>query len=117
MSTRPQNLVKIREWIDADGPEPKGGWEWPSPPEYVESRVEGSLRADILAKLGRPADDSCEVRIVEGVIEGGYSEYTVEHDYDIEVWIHEGSQSQRVFETSSWESDSSLASFLKWVSA
>lgn len=110
------SMTKIREWVDADGPEPEGGWEWPSPPAYTEWRVEGQMRADVLARIGRSADDPCVVRLVEGVTEGGYSEYTVEHDYPIEVWVDDDGQSQRVYETETWDSDTSLSDFTNWLS-
>ena len=109
------DIIKVREWVDSDEPEPADGWEWPHPPVCIESRVEGQLRAHILAKLGRPTDDTATVRIVESEIEGGYSEFTVEVDYDIEVWIDDGGQSQRVFDTMTWSRDSSLAAFLAWA--
>jgi hypothetical protein len=80
------DITKIREWVDADEPEPEDGWDWPHPPVNVESLATGDLRAAILAKLGRPADDSCEVRLMESEIEGGWSEFTIETDYEIEVW-------------------------------
>jgi len=103
-------LVKIREWTDGED-----DGEWPAPPEYVEYRVEGQMRSDVLVRLGRPADDPCEVRLIHGVIEGGYSEYTVEHDYPIEVWIHEGRQSQKVFDAWGWSKESGVAALLRWL--
>lgn len=111
-------LVKIREWVEDDGYEKNddGYFDWPAPPEYTEYRVEGKMRADVLAKIGRAPDDPCTVRLIEGVIEGGYSEYTVEHDYPIEVWVDDDEgQSQRVFEHTACWSDDALAAFLKWV--
>jgi len=109
------DIIKLREYVDSDDPEPKDGWEWPHPPICIESRIEGDLRARILANLGRPADDVCEVRIIESEIEGGWSEFTVEVDYDIEVWIHEGRQAQRVWETAGWDKDWTMAEFLRWT--
>ena len=109
------DIIKIREWLDTEETEPEDGWEWPHPPICVESRIEGDLRAAILAKIGRPADDTAEVRIVESEIEGGWSEFTVEVDHDIEVWLHEGRQAQKVFDATDWTADASMAAFLKWA--
>lgn len=105
-------LVKLREWVEYEAEDPDA---WPRPPEYTEYRVEGQMRADVLARLGRSANDTCEVRLIEGVIEGGYSEYTVEYDYPIEVWVHEGRQAQKVFDHTAYWHDAAMAAFLKWV--
>lgn len=108
-------LVKIREWIDTEGREPDkdGYYDWPSPPEYTEYRVVGQMRADVLARLGRTVDDPCEVRLIEGVIEGGWSEYTVEFDYPLEVWVDDAGQSQRVFDHDGY--NKGLPAFLCWL--
>lgn len=111
------DITKIREWIDTDEQEPEHGWEWPHPPICVESRVTGDLRDRILRKIGRDTDDAVEVRIIELEIEGGYSEYTVEHDFDIEVWLHEGRQSQKVWDSTAWSYDRAMADFIKWTEA
>lgn len=115
-------LTKIREWEDSEGhaladpDHPEWGWAWPAPPQYVEYRVEGQMRLDVLTRLGRAADDPCDVRLIQGVIEGGWSEYTVEHDYPIEVWVHENRQSQKVWSSDyEWDKDAALAAFVKWV--
>ena len=106
-------ITKIREWVDSDEPEPEGGWDFPAPPVNVESLISGDLRARILAKLER-ADDGCEVKLVETEIEGGYSEFTREYDYEIAVWIGE----QRVWHhDASWTAEDSMAAFLNWVAA
>lgn len=105
-----QFLTKIREWVDGEDT-----GEWPAPPEYTEYRVGGQMRLDVLARLGRAADDPCDVRMIQGVIEGGYSEFTVEHDYPIEVWVHEGKQAQKVFDYETYWQDDSLAAFLRWI--
>lgn len=107
------DIIKIREWIDSDEPEPADGWDWPHPPVYIESRIVGNLRRDILAKFDRNEDDACEVRIIEGEIEGGYSEYTSEMDYSIEVWLDEGRQSQKVREFDSYSNP--MPAFLAWI--
>lgn len=111
-------LIKIREWVDDEGREPDqhGDYEWPSPPEYTEYSVAGQMRADVLAKLNRPANDPCGIRLIQGVIEGGYSEFTVEHDYPIEVWIDDEGQSQRIFHHEyAYSHEGALAEFLKWL--
>lgn len=118
MSGERTDFIVLRRWEDLEGHEKDkwGDWVWPPPPEFVESRIEGRLREDILNRLARPIDDACEVRIIESEIEGGYSEYTVEVEYGIEVWIHEGRQSQKVWENDyAYSSENSLASLLKWI--
>lgn len=111
------DITKIRDWEDTDGCErdPRGEWYWPGPSELVESRVSGDLRTSILTKLGRAIDDPCDVRIIERFTIVGYSEYTEEHYFDVEVWIHEGRQSQRVYETTSYAGDKALAQFIEWA--
>lgn len=108
-----KNLTKIREWTEFDGSDPD---EWPAPPQYTEYRAEGQMRSDILARLDRPADDPSTIRVVTGVIEGGYSEYTVEHDYPIEVWIDGDGQSQRVFDHESSSEGQCLPALMRWIS-
>lgn len=108
------SLTKLREWDDEPN-NPDDPDEWPSPPSHIEYRVEGQMRADILARLGREASDRCEVRLIESDIEGGWSEYTVEWDYEIEVWVHEGGQAQRVYERSHWSAEDRLPDFIKWI--
>lgn len=116
MSLTDKNLTLIREWVDTDEPEPEDGWEWPAPSEWAEYRVEGQMRADVLARLGRPADDSCQVRLISGWVEGGYSEFTVEHDYPIEVWVDDDRQSQKVYsDDDAWDEGRALAGFLRWL--
>lgn len=110
------DMVKIREWVDSDDPEPEDGWEWPHPPYCVESRVQGDLRSRVLTKLGRPVDDPCEIRLIERDCEGGWSEFTAESWFDLEVWVHEGRQAQRVWETTDqWNQENGLAALLKWT--
>ena len=108
------DIVKIREWVDSDEPEPADGWEWPHPPICVRSRIQGDLRARILAKLGHPADSKAVVEIEESESEGGYSEYTIEEYHTIEVWVIEGRQSQKVFSEDDYRGGSPMAAFLKW---
>lgn len=112
-------LTKLRDWTDDEGREPdeNGTYEWPAPPEYTEYRVEGQMRSDVLTRIGRPSDDTCEVRLIEGSIEGGYSEWTVEFDYPIEVWIHEDRQSQKVYDDTTYWQDDAFAGFLRWLLA
>lgn len=105
-----QDLIRMREWTDGEDT-----GEWPAPPEYTEYRVEGQMRLDVLKRVGRDAGDPAVVRLIEGVIEGGYSEYTVEHDYPIEVWVDDDGQSQRVFDYEAYWSSDSMAAFLRWL--
>lgn len=113
------DIVKIREWVDDEGREgerdSEDGYDWPAPPEYVESSVEGELRLAVLRKIGREDDTDATVRIIEGAIEGGWSEFTVEMDYDIEVWVDHGRQSQRVFQADGYHDGGALADFLRWA--
>jgi hypothetical protein len=105
-------LTLIREWTDGED-----NGEWPAPPAYSEYRVGGQMRLDVLSRIGRAADDSCDIRMVEGVIEGGWSEFTVEHDYELEVWVYEGRRGQRVFKEDAYSHDGAMAAFLKWIAA
>lgn len=110
------DIVKIREWEDADEPMPEEGWDWPHPPYCIESRVEGDLRRRVLANVGRTADEPCEVRLIERECEGGWSEYTSETWFEMELWLDEGRQSQRIWSTDyEWSQESGLAALLKWT--
>lgn len=124
MTEQRVDLVKLREWEEPDpevhrreswDPE---SWAWPAPPTKVESRIEGRLRAEVLVRLGRPTDDPAELRLVEISAEGGFSEFTVETDFELELWIHEGQQAQLVW-SADWihaaSSESVLSAFIRWV--
>lgn len=119
--TDTSDITKIREWEDVDGHElydpadPDSGYRWPGPDQCIESRISGALRQQILRNLGRAPDDTCDIRLVERTIEGGYSEFTVEHDYEIEVWVQEGRQAQRVWSNDSIFNRSTMAAFLDWA--
>lgn len=108
------DIVKLREWADDDGWD---GESWPEPPSYIESRIDGDLRARILAKIGRPTGDPCELRIIEGQVPGGWSEYTPETDCDITVQAHnpDGTVEQLFVSATSYSTDYALSEFLKWA--
>ena len=113
-ATESENLVEIASWIEPDDgqdPDDDGYYDWPAPPAYTKYAVTGNMRADVLRKLGRLPDDPCEITLVEGTIEGGYSEYTVEHDYTIEVVV----DGELVFEAETYWHGSALPKFLEWV--
>lgn len=118
MSSERENLTKVKEWIDIEGHERDeyGDWHWPDPPSFIESVAGGNLRADILRRLGRSDDEGLRVHLIESEITGGYSEYTVEMDYGVEVWLHEGRQSQRVFESDMhYVEENAFAALMKWI--
>lgn len=105
------DIVKIHEWTDTDGhtPNEDGGYDWPYPTEVIESEVVGDLREKVLTRTDRFDGD---VRIVERVVSGGYSEYTQENDYEFEVVV-DGVQ---VWDSSGyWGPESNLADFLAWL--
>lgn len=113
------DITKVRSFEEVD-PEihtrdENGDWRWPGPPECVESMITGDLRTRILSRLGRAADDACYLRLIERDTTGGWSEFTVEMDYDIEVWLDEGRQSQRLFETTTYAPDKRMKAFLDWT--
>lgn len=109
------DIVERVWYYDTEEAEPEEGWNWPAPTKVIESVVEGALRADVLARLAMPADSAVVVRTVERETEGGYSEWTVEFDYELEVWLDEGRQSQRVFSTEAYWSGSTLEKLLAWL--
>jgi hypothetical protein len=110
------DITLMRQWVESDQPEPEDGWDWPSPPIHAESSVTGELRTQILVKLGR-ADRDQAVRLIESEIEGGWSEWTAEIDYEIEVWIHEpGKDPERVWNRDTdWNAKDAMSAFLKWA--
>ena len=109
------DITAIRTWVESDEPEPEGGYDWPHPPIYVESAISGELRDRILAKLGRSGDD-IQLRLVESEIEGGWSEFTVKTDYEIEVWLDRpGSEPERVWHRDmDGNAEAAMSAFLKW---
>lgn len=92
------------------------GDEWPTGRHSVVTQVTGEL-AD---KIRQRAERDGRVKIVERGEEGGYSEWTVEWEYDFrvyvgdeEVWSSEAGFSASDFDgPSPW---SPLAYFLAWV--
>jgi hypothetical protein len=105
------DITMIRTWTGPD--ERSEGSDWPAPPIYVESAITGELRSRILAKLGRDGT----LRLIEAEVEGGYSEFTIETDYPIEVWLdREGAEPERVWSREyDWTKESAMAAFLKWA--
>lgn len=78
--------------------------EWPYPTITVESEIMGDLREKIFAKTGLRG----RVTLIESEVSGGYSEYTQETDYGIEVFI-DG--------VHVWSDDyNGQSAFLRWVS-
>lgn len=100
------DIIKMRQWSD----EPEDDY-WPPPPNYVESVVSGQLRTRILELAGL-ADVGQLVTLIEIEIEGGYSEYTIEMDYGIDVLV----DGQKVWSDDTHFSDEqAMAAFLQWV--
>lgn len=98
------DIRKVREVREKDD----GDWEdWPYPILTIESVVSGGLRAIILARLNAP--DTAEVRLIETCVSGGYSEFTQEDDYGIEVLADGASAWKHEYGTSA---ESSMARFL-----
>ena len=94
----------LDEWEDED----ENDGEWPYPTQYKKSRVEGELAEQVRAKLG-VADDA-EVIITEEIISGGWSEYTQENEYNLEV--EAGGASRYLDSGFRWNC---LDQLLKWV--
>lgn len=82
--------------------------EWPYPTITIESEVTGELRDKILAKTGRDGT----VTLLETEVSGGWSEYTPETDYNIEVLVDGSSVWQDTYNGSP---GTAMGAFLKWV--
>jgi hypothetical protein len=116
-----EHLHLLNEWVDDEGYElnDEGYYDWPQPAEYAEYRVTGRMRIDVLTRAGRdPDDDTLDVRLTAGIIEGGYSESTIEHSYPIEVRIFDGSPYDpglKVFDHDGYWNGEGLPAFLRWL--
>jgi hypothetical protein len=76
------DISKVREIWAKDG-----DWEeWPYPTVTIESVISGELRSRVLRVL-ELEDTGQEVVLVENKVSGGYSEYTQENDFGIEVKV------------------------------
>ena len=103
------DITKVREWVDSDEPEPEGGYDWPRPPICIESVVTGELRLRILARADKAAGS---VRLIESEVEAGWSEFTPETYYPIEVKV----DGETVWERDvDFSAETAMAAFLKWV--
>lgn len=102
------DITKIREERSKDD----GDWEeWPYPTVTITSRVTGSLRTAILAKLGVADGD---VTIEESEVSGGWSEVTQETDYQIQVLLDGVKKWERDVQ---WSAESAMAAFMDWCGA
>lgn len=102
------DLRKVRETRTKDD----GDWdEWPYPTLTIESVISGDLRTRALSKLGRPDHDG-EVLLIESHVSAGWSEYTQEDDYSIEVSINGESAWKDEY---NYSTESAMAQFLKWI--
>lgn len=90
-----------------------GDWdEWPYPTIETTSRVTGELKAKILKLTGRKDDDTSEVTIVEIHVSSGWSEFTQDDDYALEVFVGGERVKEWSYETSE---ASAMGSFLSWI--
>ena len=90
-----------------------GEWdEWPYPTIEITSRITGELRDKILKRIGREPSDTTEITIVESNISSGWSEFTQDNDYGIELFV--GAEWIRIcdYETSV---ESAMSQFFTWV--
>ena len=90
-----------------------GDWdEWPYPTIETTSRITGKLKNKILKRIGREPSDTTEIIIVESNISSGWSEFTQDNDYAIEVFV--GTECIRIcdYETSV---ESAMGQFFAWV--
>lgn len=104
-----KDISKISEVRSVEDGEP---WdEWPYPTITITSLISGELRSRVLMKIG--ADDG-RITIVETEVSGGYSEYTQETDYGIELFHNDNSVWKAEYTSGG---DTAMAAFLRWVEA
>lgn len=102
-----KSLTSIRTWSDDPEPDDHGYYPWPD--DHTEFAVPDSLRDAVRARIGRTDG---EVRLLETVTYGGYSEYTQEHYFAAAVTV-DGAE---VFSAESeYESENNLVALLKWL--
>ena len=77
-----ETFTLIASWEDP--PEPgRSADEWPYPTSHNLSEIRGELAERIRRAFG--AEDGEQVTIQENIVSGGYSEYTIENDYEYTV--------------------------------
>ena len=90
-----------------------GDWdEWPYPTIETTSRITGELRDKILKRTGRKANDTSEITIVESNVSSGWSEFTQDNDYSIDVFIGTEGITITNYDTSE---ESAMSRFFEWV--
>lgn len=100
----------VRSWSDPyeDGQDEHS---WPPPDSYVDYLITGQLADLIRARTGEQG----EVHFIECTIEGGYSEWTVEYDYEVTIKV---GSFRRKFDGSAdteYLYDSALPKIQKWL--
>jgi hypothetical protein len=97
------NIRKIDQIVGPGDPD-----KWPYPTITIESEISGELRDRIIARTGLTG----RVTLLESEISGGYSEYTQETDYEIEVLI----DGHHVWNDDyQWSTESAFGAFMTWV--
>ncbi len=98
------NSTVVAEWEDPD----ENNGEWPYPTRYVKRAISGQLADEIRARIGAARD--AQVFITEAEMSGGWSEWTQETDYAMEI---ECGDFRKEF-CSSW-SENNLVALLRWL--
>ena len=89
-----------------------GDWdEWPYPTVTIESEVTGELRSKVIAAAGGEPVPG-RVIITETEVSGGYSEFTQETEYGIEVRIDGASVWKDEY---NMDSETAMSAFMRWA--
>ncbi len=82
----------LNEWEDTEGHEleskdhPEWGYRWPYPTQYKVSLIWGPLAIRINKFFDIPYTDH-KLYLFETITSGGWSDFTAEEEFDMEVWI------------------------------
>jgi hypothetical protein len=104
------DMTVVKSWDDGDGTDKDN--EWPYPTQYVKRVLTGVLADDIRRALGEP--DDTIVYITEVEVSEGYSEYTTETDYQMEI---ECGKVVKEFDEYGYGQQSNLVKLIEWIEA
>lgn len=101
-------LVEVRSWSD---PPERGRTadDWPYPTSYVESAPPESLRQAIYDRTG---EQGGEVYLREIEVSSGYSDYTQENEFYVEVLVND----EVAYKTpGAWSGGGAILHLLDWL--
>jgi hypothetical protein len=106
------DIIKIRELHVKTSNNFVGWTEWPYPTVITTSLITGDLKEKILKKIGPSDGTITDMFLVETYNSCGYSEYTQEDEYNIDV---EYQNKVIIHINYEYTSEGVMAQFMRWV--